>query len=65
MKTMDFEQVSKIIDELPTEQRIALAQKLLGSHSGLTVIFGGNNIVHNSFTMQLNSMVILNNFRMI
>ena len=52
--SVDFEEICKLIDELPTHQKAELGQRLLGRNSGLTVILGGNNVVNNSFALQLN-----------
>lgn len=63
---MGFEEVKKQFFELPIEsklelinnlssnEKIAIGQNLLGG-SGLTVILGGNNVVANSTAFQINS----------
>lgn len=49
--SLNFDEISKIIDELPVDKKQQLAQKLLGLQSGLIVILGSNNIINNSLAL--------------
>lgn len=40
VSSVEFEKLSGMLARLSLEQKLALAQKLLGHHSGLTVILG-------------------------
>ncbi|NET90951.1 MAG: hypothetical protein F6K45_23135 [Kamptonema sp. SIO1D9] len=51
----DSEKIWEKIENLPPVERIKLAQKFLGKDSGLTVVLGGQNVINNSFSLQLNS----------
>ena len=53
---MKLDEILREIDTLPPDDKVKLAQKLLGHDHGLTVVLGGHNVInnHNSFTLQLN-----------
>lgn len=53
IQKVSLEQVLKLIEQLSSEERVELAQRLIGG-SGLTVVLGGNNVINNSFAVQLN-----------
>lgn len=54
--TVDQKEIEELIEriyELPSEQQMEIGQRLLGGSSGLTVVFGTNNVVANSVSIQL------------
>lgn len=50
----EFNKLMQGLEDLTIVQRLAIAQKLLGENSGLTVVLGGNNVINNSFAIQIN-----------
>jgi hypothetical protein len=46
--SIDFDEISIIIDKLPVDKKQKLAQKLLGQESGLFVTSHSSNIINNS-----------------
>ncbi len=52
-----MEEIWQNVESLPPKYRLELGQRLLSrllSKSGLTVVLGGNNVINNSFAVQLN-----------
>lgn len=49
---IDLQELLELIENLPTDKRLALVQKLLGERSGLSVILGSNNVVNNGLAIQ-------------
>ena len=45
--SIDFDEISIIIDKLPIDKKQQLIQGLLGSQSGLVVTLNGSNIINN------------------
>ena len=56
IQTMNLDEILREINTLPTEDKVSLAQKLLGHDHGLTVVLGGN-VITNSSVLQLNGSV--------
>lgn len=50
---LDIEEIIERINQLPPQQQMEIGQRLLGRSSGLTVVFGTNNVVANSVSIQL------------
>jgi hypothetical protein len=49
----EIEQLIERIHQLPPQQQMEIGQRLLGGSSGLTVVFGTNNVVANSVSIQI------------
>lgn len=54
---MKLDEILKEINALAPDDRVQVAQKLLGHDHGLTVVLGGHNVINNSFVLQLNGSV--------
>ena len=57
MNSVNSEEIWKLIEQLPTEQKLIIGKRLLGENRGLTVVFNGNgngsnNVIQNSLVIQ-------------
>ncbi len=57
MNPVNSEEIWKLIEQLPTEQKLIVGKRLLGENRGLTVVFNGNgngsnNVIQNSLVIQ-------------
>lgn len=58
----EIEELLERIYELPPDQQMEIGQRLLGGSTGLTVVFGTNNVVANSVSINIGSNEQLNEF---
>ena len=54
---MDLDEITRIIQQLPPEEKLILSKQLLGESQGITVVFNGNgngnsNVIQNSVVVQ-------------
>ena len=57
MNPVNSEEIWKLIEQLPTEQKLIIGKRLLGENRGLTLVFNGNgngsnNVIQNSLVIQ-------------
>lgn len=54
---MNLDEITRIIQQLPPEEKLTLTKRLLGENPGITVVFNGNgngnsNVIQNSVVVQ-------------
>ena len=54
---MDLDEITRIIQQLPPEEKLILSKQLLGESQGIMVVFNGNgngnsNVIQNSVVVQ-------------